>query len=311
MRSVTVALDWAPNTNHAGILVALANNWYSEAGLDVKLISTEADEYAVYPIQKLVEGLVDVAMAPSEHVIYYHHEGKILEPIAIASVFQEDSSLMLIRNSTPQGPAGLDHKIYLGYQTRFEEDVIQHMVRFAGGKGMVHLSHPPKLSLWDSFIHGEGDACWVFKGWEYAQAVQVGMEVKPYRLADYGVPYGYSPVLIANRSALDKDPMPYKSFIKVTQRGYQFVVEHPLESALLMKKVWEHKNTADPAFTLFSLMHINDSFLTPSGNWGYMSQDRWHSWSDWLSKKQLIVDANGTAVPPERVQASAFFQNLI
>src|SRR5689334_10566649 len=35
---ITVQLDWTPNTNHIGIYVALANGWYDEAGVKVKVL---------------------------------------------------------------------------------------------------------------------------------------------------------------------------------------------------------------------------------------------------------------------------------
>ena len=37
--SVTVALDWTPNTNHTGFFVALARGLYREAGLEVKIVA--------------------------------------------------------------------------------------------------------------------------------------------------------------------------------------------------------------------------------------------------------------------------------
>ena len=34
---VSVALDWYPNANHAGLFLAAANGWFAAAGLDVDL----------------------------------------------------------------------------------------------------------------------------------------------------------------------------------------------------------------------------------------------------------------------------------
>ena len=36
--SVSVALDWTPNTNHVGLYVAEAKGWYDEMGLDVEIL---------------------------------------------------------------------------------------------------------------------------------------------------------------------------------------------------------------------------------------------------------------------------------
>ena len=36
--TVTVQLDWTPNTNHTGIYVALAKGWYKDAGIEVDVL---------------------------------------------------------------------------------------------------------------------------------------------------------------------------------------------------------------------------------------------------------------------------------
>jgi len=38
--TITVVLDWTPNTNHTGIYVALAKGYFSEAGLNVEVTWT-------------------------------------------------------------------------------------------------------------------------------------------------------------------------------------------------------------------------------------------------------------------------------
>ena len=46
-RQVTVALDWTPNGNHAGIIVALAKQWYAEEGLEVEIVSPSSNAYSL------------------------------------------------------------------------------------------------------------------------------------------------------------------------------------------------------------------------------------------------------------------------
>jgi hypothetical protein len=44
---------------------------------------------------------------------------------------------------------------------------------------------------------GEADATWIFTGWEGIDAQIKGVELNVFKLADYGIPYGYTPVLVA------------------------------------------------------------------------------------------------------------------
>ena len=41
--AITVVLDWTPNTNHTGIYVALANGYFRDAGLNVKVVQPPED----------------------------------------------------------------------------------------------------------------------------------------------------------------------------------------------------------------------------------------------------------------------------
>src|SRR6056297_1571292 len=36
--SLSVALDWTPNTNHVGLYVAQAKGWFNDAGLEVDIL---------------------------------------------------------------------------------------------------------------------------------------------------------------------------------------------------------------------------------------------------------------------------------
>merc|ERR1712072_832749 len=56
-------------------------------------------------------------------------------------------------------------------------------------------------SLWESLKKGEIDATWVFLPWEGVEAVQAGMDLTVVQMSDYGIPYGYSPVIARNASS--------------------------------------------------------------------------------------------------------------
>lgn len=49
---------------------------------------------------------------------------------------------------------------------------------------------------------GLADATWVFMGWEGVEARRRGIKLNAFRLADYGVPYGWPELLIAHADTL-------------------------------------------------------------------------------------------------------------
>ena len=52
MEKIRIALDWTANTNHTGFYVAQALGFYNEHGLEVEIITPDADDYAVTPGKK-------------------------------------------------------------------------------------------------------------------------------------------------------------------------------------------------------------------------------------------------------------------
>lgn len=51
-------------------------------------------------------------------------------------------------------------------------------------------------------MQGEADATWVFLGWEGIEASRKGVELNVFKLEDYKVQYGYSPLLVAHPDTL-------------------------------------------------------------------------------------------------------------
>ena len=49
---------------------------------------------------------------------------------------------------------------------------------------------------------GEADATWVFMPWEGVEAQRRGVELNAFSLSDSGIPYGYSPVVVATAGFL-------------------------------------------------------------------------------------------------------------
>ncbi len=72
---ISLALDWTPNTNHAGFYIAKHKGWYKEAGLDVSLLSPHVDGYTRTPASRVADGSATFCVTPSETVISAHTWG--------------------------------------------------------------------------------------------------------------------------------------------------------------------------------------------------------------------------------------------
>lgn len=207
---VRVALDWLPNSNHAGFYIAKANEYFSEEGVDApELLSPHIDNYHRTPAQKLAAEEADLALVPSETVISSQTqpdelpEGKKKPELkAIAAVLSRDASALVAKEgSGVERPRDLDGKRYASYGARFEGRLVKRIIRADGGSGeFIEDVDLGMLGAFDALVSGKAQATWVFLPWEGVLARRRGINLRAFQLQDFGVPYCYSPVIAAPSS---------------------------------------------------------------------------------------------------------------
>ncbi len=307
---LTLALDWTPNTNHTGFYVAQAQHWYRDAGLDVRITHPGDDAYATTPARKVAEGQADLAIAPSESVLSYRTAAQPVPLVAIAAVLARDASaIVTLRRSGIDRPAGLDGRTYASYQARFEDAIVRAMVQADGGAGDVEISYPPKLGIWDTLLDGSADATWIFDPWEGVEAERDGVALHRFALADYGIPYGYSPVLIAHEEQVEREADALRAFLVASRRGFDFAASHPNSSASLLVREADHPTLADLEFVRQSQRAITPYYTDGERPWGEMSAQVWETFVDWLAERGLIVDRAGA--PVDIPDVSTLFTNSL
>lgn len=235
MNSLKIALDWTPNTNHIGIFVAQKLGFYQDLGLEVTILDPSQDNYALSPGKRVEEGQADFGIAPFETVISLNNKPNPVEAVAVYAILQEDISCIATLASSPiQQLQDLDGRIYASYKARYEDRILQEMVKAAGGKGELLLEYPNRLGIWNTLLQGTADATWIFDNWEGVEAAAKGVELRKFFLGDYGIPYGYSPVIFTRREALAAKKEEYTQFIQATQRGYLHAVANEKEALDLL-----------------------------------------------------------------------------
>jgi len=171
MRAVTVALDWTPNTNHAGFYVAKARGAYAEAGLEVRLLSPHLDGYKRTPASRVNDGSATFAVTPTETVVSSHtlppsQRGAAKAPLIAVAALQSrsTSAVVTLKASGRDTPAKLDGCRYASYGARYEGRIVQQLIKNGGGTGVYSETTPDMLGIWNTLLAGEADATWVFLG---------------------------------------------------------------------------------------------------------------------------------------------------
>jgi ABC-type nitrate/sulfonate/bicarbonate transport system substrate-binding protein len=270
MTPITIALDWTPNINHIGFFVAQEKNFYTDAGLDVTLADPSEDNYSETPAKKVELGQADFALCPTESIISYRTKTTPFALIAVAAVLQNDLSAIACRRAAGiTRPADLDGKRYASYQARYEDGIVRRMITNDGGSGNISIDYPAKLGIWNTLLSGAFDASWVFINWEGVQANDATDDLTYFKMADYDIPYSYSPIIAANEALLTEKKEAYTAFLAATKRGYLYASKHQAAAAALLARfVPEHDQNID----LERALAITAPSFGDAEGWGRMDE---------------------------------------
>ena len=306
-----VALDWTPNVIHAGLYVAQIENFWKDSGLEVEYISVEIDNYQKKTTQRLAEGEVHIALSPSEHLLDYRLLRETTAPIkAIATVMQQETSAFVtLPDSGITRPTQLDGKTYGGYRTQLERELLTSLIQQDGGKGDISLVTPPRLDVFDAFLQRQFEVCWVFLPWEGVIAEQMGLPLNAFHLHDFHIPYGYSPILMAQEAVLAQEEEAFQIFLQAVARGYCQAAEQPEETAKLLVEHLDHPNFQDLAFITRAMQVIAPSFLNGQQQWGVMQAERWNAYVQWLDEHHLLKRHDGTHLSADQLSTAPLYTN--
>lgn len=311
---LSIALDWTPNTNHAGFFAAKALGFYSARGLDVSLLSVSdpiyqasylppSDERAAgeynTPCGLVASGRAHFALNSPEGVVNWNTRpaSDPRPPLtAVAAVCQANTSAIACRPEI-QRPRDLDGRRYASYAARFEGRIVQRMIRADGGEGEYEEVVAPMLGLWNTVLSPAGepgatDATWIFTCWEGVEAEMKGERLSLFRLEDYGIPYGYAPCLVANPALLAAEPDAVRRFLEASAEGWEYCAKHPTEAARMLVEGARAEcadGSLDQRMCELSMEKLAPSLLAADGRWGRMEKGRWDAYLDWLAGAGLLT----------------------
>jgi len=302
--TLRLALDWSPNVLHAPLFWAEMQGYFSDAGLYVEWMSTEIDNYQKKPIQRLLDNEVDLAFGPSEHLFFLAVDsaGKILAE-AVATILHRDQSCFVVKDDSEiLRPGHLEGKTYVGYDTPLEKQVLGAMIAYDGGVPDFEMITPGRLEVWEAFVSDRGEVAWVFSHWEAIMAEKQSVQVRKFYPGDFGVPYGYSSVIMARKERTDSMNNHMATFLKVMSRSVEEIVAQTDRSvASQLCAHIDHKNFSDEAFIAAAWADIKPAFIaSESVQWGSMEAQKWKEWMDWIDQHYKEADRIDSLPAPEQ-----------
>ena len=285
MDQLKLALDWTANTNHSGFFVARDMGFYAEQGLELEIQSPAEDNYAQTPAKKVELGLADLAICPFESVVSYNTKREKFDAVAIAAIYREDiSAIVTLKESALDSPSKLDGKSYASYKARYEDKIVEQMVKNDGGQGNLTIGYPDKLGIWETLLTKTFDATWIFLNWEGVDAKAKGVALNVFKLSDFGIPYGYSPVLMASRQVVDQQQEMFQRFLKATKKGFLHAINDPTFAA---NSIAPHIAESDKHIDLLESQLFSNRYYGSEKNWGVMEVANVNQFLLWLHEHRL------------------------
>ena len=297
--TVTFMLDWAPDTNHVGVYVALSKGWYSDAGLDVDILATSqagAD-------QAVDAGNADFALSTLNNVASTNAKGA--QNKMVLDVQQKPSAVWcaLASNTSITRPRDLDGKIFASFGSSEDDAVIRRMIQTDGGTGTFDKVMVG-TSTFETMTRGQADFGGFYDTWEGVESRLDGPALTCFWEHDYGVPgNGQQIGIITSQSMIDSDPDTVRAFVQATQKGYEWAYAHPDDAAQIlvdeaadanididlakasMKEIVDDRYWGDP-----------DAIADGSFTLGSLDADAGQKWLDFQNEAGAYVDADGKAL---------------
>lgn len=285
--SVSVAMDWYPNPDHAGFLVAQEQGYFEDAGLDVSLDSPTDPSL---PIKLVAAGKADLALSYEPEVLLAREQG--LDVVSVASVIDQPlTSMIWLKKSKIKRVRDLKGKTISTAGIPYQDAYLKTILERAGLTENDVKKVGVGQGLLPSIISGRAQATlgpfWNIEG------VQLKMEgqkptINP--VDQLGVPTYSEMVLVAKGSQIEDDPDPIRLFITALARGTRFAVSHPNQATnavLAANDALEKKvTTAQMKATLPLLNQDEGQGKAP---FGWQNTATWQAFINWMVQQGVLA----------------------
>jgi len=283
--SVTLALDWYPNANHAGIYVARDQGYFAGAGLDVEIV-VPSDPTTV---------LQTVGAGRDTFGISYHSEvlfarAQEVPVVSIAALVQHPlNSLMVLADSPIETPADLAGRSVAVTGLPADEAFLETMLAEAGlsldDVEVINVGY----DLLPSVFSGRADAViGVYWTHETILAEREGYPVRYLRVEEWGVPDYYELVLVTGESILNDDEATVRALLGALQQGYEGAIADPegaLEGLIAESPDLVRDVELEGLDLLIPLWTENGTIP-----FGQQTAERWDAFGAWLKGEGLLAE---------------------
>lgn len=290
--TVSVALDWTPNTNHIGLFVAEAKGFYQEAGIELEILPYSDTSAATL----VASHIADFGILGSIGLFTQRAAGADL--VATYALVQTETGRLVFRADRDdiETPRDLDGKIYAGFGSGWEAALIGTIIRQDGGEGEFEIV-TLGTSAYEALANGAVDFTLEVYTWEGVKAERDGPAQRAFRYADYGVPDQHTNFLGTTGAYLTEHAETATAFVSASRRGYAYAVEHPDEATDILVAA-NADALFDRDFVRASLQSLIDGHYlrAEDGTIGTIDPEMMDAMGSFLFEAGLLKDQNGVVL---------------
>ncbi|MBI4282770.1 MAG: ABC transporter substrate-binding protein [Chloroflexi bacterium] len=279
---VSLALDWYPNSNHAGFYVAQEKGYYRDEGLEVNIFVPANPEDV---LKTVGAGRDDFGISYQAEVLLARGEGVPVKSIA-ALVQHPLNSIMTLEESGITRPSQLAGKKVGITGIPFEEALFSAMLEYDGISADDVTLVNVGFDLVPALIGKKVDAI-VGAYWTHESIVMEmqGFLVNILRMEEWGVPDFYELVLVASQDTVSKRPEVVQRFLRATARGFADAIADPQGAVDVL--VAANPET-DKALETQGIARLAPMWTEGVPAFGWQTQERWESLANWMKDQGLL-----------------------
>jgi putative hydroxymethylpyrimidine transport system substrate-binding protein len=272
----TLILDWFPNVDHLPIYVARHQGFFSQKGLEIKIISPSETADA---LKLAAAGKVDIAVSYEPQTIIAAARG--LEILAFGRLIEHPlTTLLFMKDKGINVPKDLEGK-KIGYTVPGLMDVL--LEAFAKiNKIERYTAVNVGFAIVQSLTAGKVDAVMgPFKTYETVEMAHRGYGVEYFELEKWGIPDYDELIFVTSKKTMRRNQAALATFSQIIDRAIAYVRANPQKALeYYFQQVPEaDRTTESDAFKLTLPYYASHQQL---------DRERWQRFADFAFKYRLI-----------------------